>query len=242
MWAKINSILVSTILFSIVLGLNCCRDITFNNPLDPEASKELLQIVRIIETTLLGPGDIAFDGEKFWKINLSGHLTAIDRESGTIIRSFTTISGTGLCFFEGRIYICNGEGENILYGIDTLSGDILNRMSTSALFPGFLAVFNDLLIIYDVRSAGIFEYNLETGDSNRLFDLSGINVGGLAVYRGDLLVSDINSDSIYHMSLGGDVLNVFSSPVSGISGLAVDNLDYIYLIMMDGKIYKVSLP
>lgn len=241
-WAKIKLISVSIILFSSLAILNSCKDIAFNNPLDPNASKEVLKVIRVIDTTLMGKGDLAFDGEKFWKVDIYANLTAIDRESGTVIRSFFTVPGTGVTFFREGIYVCNGEGENILYSIDPLSGDILNRISTTDISPGFLATFDDQLIIYDVRSAGIFEYDLDTGDSLRLFEVSGMNIGGIEMYKDGLLISDMNTDTIYRFSLSGTVTDVFSSPAAGIGGLSVDSSDYIYLFMLDGKIYKVSLP
>jgi len=233
-------------LFSIIILaiVTSCKDIAFNNPLDPNASKEVLKIIRVIETQLGGRGDAAFDGEKFWKIDLYGGLTALDRESGTMIRSFFAVPGTGVSFFRNVIYLCNGQGENILYTVDPLSGDILDRISTRDIYPGYLAASeaDDRLIIYDVRSAGIFRYDPETGAATRLFAASGMSVGGIEVYKGGLLITDMNTDAIYLFAMNGAVINVFLSPAPGIGGVAVDSSDYIYLFMMDGKIYKVSLP
>lgn len=241
-----KSISAFIILFSIIIPaiFVSCRDITFNNPLDPNASKEALKIIRVIDTPFAGPGDAAFDGEKFWKINPYGDLIALDRETATLIRTFSSVPGTGVAFFKGAIYQCNGQAENILYMTDPLSGDILDRHSTRDIYPGYLAVSTaaDRLIIYDVRSAGIFHYDPETGDATRLFQVAGISVGGIETYKGGLLITDMNSDAIYLFAMNGAVINVFLSPAPGIGGVAVDNSDYIYLFMMDGKIYKVSLP
>ena len=52
----------------------------------------------------------------------------------------------------------------------------------------------------------------------------------------------MNTDSIYRFTLGGEVKDVFTAPASGVSGIAVDGSNYVYLFMIDGKIYKVSLP
>jgi hypothetical protein len=238
-WVKTALLSVVIILFN---SFYSCKDIVFNNPLDPNASKDVLTVIRVIETTLAGRGDLSFDGEKIWKIDLSGNLVAIDRESGIVIRSFSTDPGTGVSFFKDKIYICNGEGENVLLSVDPLSGDILNRVSTREIHAGFLTDSNDQLLVFDVRSSGVFEYNPETGDSTRLFEISGLNVGGIAMYKDGLLISDMNTDAIYRFGLSGDVINVFSSPASGVGGLTVDTSDYVYLFMLDGKIYKVSLP
>lgn len=241
-----KSISAFIIIFSIIILsiFNSCKDIAFNNPLDPNASKEVLKIIRVINTPFGGRGDATFDGEKFWKINLSGELAALDRETATLIRSFLVTPGTGICFFRNVLYLCNGQAENILYKIDPMSGDILENHSTRNIYPGYLATstIEDRLIIYDIRSAGIFSYDPNTGDSTRLFGITGISVGGIEVYRDSLLVTDMNSGAIYQFTMNGSVMNVFLSPASGIGGVTVDNSNYIYLFMMDGKIYKVSLP
>jgi outer membrane protein assembly factor BamB len=238
-WVKIVLISVFIIVFNL---FHSCKNIIFNNPLDPNASKDVLTIIRVIETTLSGRGDLTFDGEKIWKIDLSGNLVAIDREAGIFIRSFSTEAGTGVSFFKDKIYICNGEGENILVSVDPLSGDTLNRTSTREIHAAFLTAAYDRLIVFDVRSSGIFEYDPESGDSFRLFEISGLNIGGIAVYKDGLLISDMNTDSIYRFTMTGEVINVFSSPASRVGGLTVDSSDYVYLFMLDGKIYKVSLP
>lgn len=238
-WVKTVLISVFIIFFNFFYS---CKDIVFNNPLDPNASKDVLTIIRVIETTLAGRGDLSFDGEKIWKIDLSGNLAAVDRESGIMIRSFSTDPGTGVSFFRDKIYVCNGEGENVLVSVDPLSGDILNRVSTREIHAAFLTAVNDRLLVYDMRSSGIFEYDPETGDSTRLFEISGLNIGGIAAYKDSLLISDMNTDTIYRFTLSGDVISVFSSPASGVGGITVDAGDYVYLFMLDGKIYKVSLP
>lgn len=238
-WVKTVLISVFIIFFNIFYS---CKDIVFNNPLDPNASKDVLTIIRVIETTLAGRGDLSFDGEKIWKIDLSGNLAAVDRESGVMIRSFSTDPGTGVSFLRDKIYLCNGEGENVLVSVDPLSGDILNRVSTREIHAAFLTAANDQLLVYDVRSSGIFEYDPETGDSTRLFEISGLNIGGITAYKEGLLISDMNTDTIYRFTLNGDVISVFSSPASGVGGLTVDASNYVYLFMLDGKIHKVSLP
>lgn len=233
---------LSTILFSIlaVLSLSSCKDVVFNNPLDPDASAEAVQIIKVISTTLSGKGDICFDGEKFWKIESYGSLNAFDMESGTIIRTYSVDSGTGVIFFENKLYIC--KGENTLIALDPLSGEILNRLSTTDLYPGYLTKDFSSLIIYDLRSTSFFEYNILNGTSNRLFQVSGLDIGGIEVYREGILVTDKNSDSIYYFALDGTINNVFRSPASGVGGITVDDRDYVYLFTIDGKIHKISLP
>ena len=143
-WVKIAFISGFIILFNLFYS---CKNIVFNNPLDPNASKAVLDIIRVLETGLSGPGDICFDGEKFWKINSFGNLTAFDRESGIVIRSFSSDPGTGITFLRDKIYLCNGLGENMLVSVDPLSGDVINRVSTREIQPAFLASANNRLLI-----------------------------------------------------------------------------------------------
>ncbi len=232
---------VYIIVFNI-LFLNGCKDIVFNNPLDPNATKEAVKVIQVLDTSLRGEGDIAFDGEKFWKTGPSSELIAFDRESGLIIREVTATSATGVTFFNNLIYLCDGKSDNILYAVDPLSGDIINRISTRDIYPAFITTSGGKLIIYDYRSSGIVEYDLESGNSKHLFSAPGLNIGGIESYKSGLLISDMNTDSIYYFSMSGDVIKVFSSPASGISGIGVDSSSYIFLLMLDGKVYKVSLP
>ena len=48
---------IAYILVCIFL-FNSCRDVIFNNPLDPDASRELLKIIKTLSTNLGGEGDI----------------------------------------------------------------------------------------------------------------------------------------------------------------------------------------
>lgn len=219
-----------------------CKDIVFNNPLDPNASKENVKVIRVLDSPLSGIGDLTFDGEKFWKINPYGNLSAFDRQSGAAIRSFFTSGGTGIAFYNDSIYICNGETDNQLIRIDPLSGDTLNRIATGDIYPAFLAASGSLFILYDLRSSGVFQYDPDSGSATRLFEVSGLAIGGMAMYKGDLLISDMNTDTLYRFKLDGRVTDVYSSPASGIGGLAIDSSNYVYLFILDGNIYKVSLP
>ncbi len=234
------------LLIFLILPVLNCRDVVFNNPLDPQASKDVVRIIRIIDTTLSGPGDMTFDGEKIWKFNPYGTLAAVDRESGTLIRSFSTESGTGVTFFRDIIYLCNGQGENMLYELDPLSGDVFNRLTMSSIFPGYLAAAvldgADWLIIYDTRSSGIFRYDPESGDIARLFEVAGLDIGGMETYKDGLLITDSNTDSLYFFDWNGAVKAVYSAPEQGIGGITVDDGNDVYLFMSNGKIYKVTLP
>jgi len=225
-----------------LFSLSGCKDIVFNNPLDPNGSKDVLNVIRVIETSLGGEGDIAYDGEKFWKINPGGSLIAFDRESGVVIRTFGVEPGTGVAFYDDTIYLCHNERDNMLVLVDPLAGDILNRITTGQLFPGYIAAAGGSLLLFDARSSGIFRYYPETGDNVRLFEVAGFMVGGIASYKNGILITDMNTDSIYRFTLSGEVEDVFTSPASGVSGIAVDGSNYVYLFMIDGKIYKVSLP
>ncbi len=233
---------LKTIVFILgfIILSESCKDVLFNNPLDPDASIETLQIVKIVTTSLSGEGDIAYDGEKFWKINNFGILSAFDIESGVVIRTVSTVPGTGLATLQNKLYICGGS--NIISSYDPLSGDLIDQISTGNLYPGFLSPMEDHLLLYDLRSFGFYEYDPVTGSSTPLFQLSGVNIGGIEYYQGSILFTDLNANSIYHYSLDGDMLNVYLSPATGTNAITVDGSYYLYLFTLDGQIYKVSLP
>jgi len=217
-----------------------CKDVIFNNPLDPDASLETPQIVKIISTSLTGAGDITYDGEKCWKINSYGSLNAFDVESGVIIRTISTVPGTGLATLQDKLYVC-GES-NIISSYDPLSGDLIDRISTGDLYPKFLSPMEDRLLMYDLRSLGFYEYEPETGIATPLFQLSGVDIGGIEYFQGGVLFTDVNANSIYHYSLDGEMVNVYLSPATATTGITVDGSGYLYLFTLNGQIYKVSLP
>ncbi|MCK4761035.1 MAG: hypothetical protein KAW12_02475 [Candidatus Aminicenantes bacterium] len=239
---KLISASITAFSFLALLALNCCKDIVFNNPLDPDASVETVKIIKVTSTTLSGKGDICCDGEKFWKTSQYGSLDAFDMESGIIIRSVPAEGGSGVTIFEDSLYLCGGE--NIIYSLDPLSGEILNRISTADLYPGFLTAGDNpgLLIAYDLRSSGFFEYDPQSGAAALLFQVPGLDIGGIEIYKGGLLVTDLNSESIYYFAKTGSIINVFRSPAGAAAGITVDHRDYVYLLTLDGKLYTITLP
>ena len=196
--------------------------------------------MKIVATSLSGDGDIAYDGEKFWKSNTFGTLYAFDIESGVIIRTLSSKPASGLAIFQDKLYICNGE--NIIYSYDPLSGDLIDQISTVELYPKYLSPMDEGLLLYDVRSYSFFNYHPETGASSPLFQVSGVNIGGIEFFQEGVLFTDMNTNSVYHYSLEGDMLNVFLSPANSTSGITIDGTGYIYLFTLDGQLYKVSLP
>lgn len=217
-----------------------CKDIIFNNPLDPDASIETPMVVKIVSTNLIGEGDLAYDGEKFWKISTAGGLYAVDVESGIIIRSLSVRPGTGVAILKDKIYACFGE--NILYSYDPLSGDLIDQISTLELYPTFLSTLDDRLLLYDQRSNTFYRYEPETGSQEQLFHISGVDIGGIESYAGGVLFVDKKSNSIYYYSLDGGLINVYLSPAAGTVAISTDNGSYIFLLTLDGQLYKVSLP
>lgn len=225
---------------AFIFLFNSCQDVIFNNPLDPDASRELLKIIKTLSTNLSGEGDITNDGEKLWKINTIGSVYAFDIESGVIIRSVSGITGTGICIIDNRLYVCNGS--NILYSYDSLSGDLLDQISTTDMYPAFLSSFDGLIILYDLRSSSFFQYDPNSGSTEQLFQVIGFEIGGVEVYGEDILFSDLNTNTIYQYSREGDMINMYLSPATNTRGLTVDSSGYIYLLTLNGQLYKVSLP
>lgn len=217
-----------------------CRDVLFNNPLDPNASTEVLQIEKIMTTTLANDGDITFDGEKFWKVNVVGGLIAFDVETGTTIRTIGGVSGTGVAVTQDRIFVCSGD--NLIYSLDPLSGDIIDRIATVDIYPGFMASMDDHLLIYDLRSFAFYDYEPNSGEVQFLFQVTGVDLAGLEFYEGGILFVDRNSNSIFHYTLEGELISAYRSPASDTGGISVDASNNIYLLTLNGQLYKVSVP
>lgn len=231
--------IIVLVLASITV-FSSCRDISFNNPLDPNASKETAKLIKIINTPVSGIGDIDYDDGKVWKMTQYGSLYLLDIESGMIIREIKINGGNGIAQNNGKLYVC--KKENSVKIFDSLSEELLKQLLTADIYPEFCAFVDDAFIVYDIRSNSIFSVNIENGDSIRLFELSGIGVAGICEYKGGVLIADDQTDVIYSYSINGKILNVYRSPASEISGIAVDNNDNIYIFNTDGRIYKVSLP
>lgn len=212
----------------------------FNNPLDPDASRTNLTIQRVFATLLSGPGDICFDGEKIWKAGAGGSIGAFDTESGTTIRSFVLTPATGIAFLDRRLYLC-GE-ENQIHVFDPLSGVLITRISTSRIYPRLLTARDNDLLLFDSRSESIFSLNPESGEMTRQFQLSGLATGGMEFVEGSLLIADAASDTLYRFALDGTVIDVFRSPLTGLTGVCKDDRGYVYLMGLDGQVAKVTLP
>jgi len=219
---------------------NGCRDVVFNNPLDPDASRTNLTIQRVFSTFLSGPGDICFDGEKIWKAGAGGSISAFDTESGTTIRSFVLTPATGIAFLDRRLYLCGEKNEIDVF--DPMSGILITRISTSRIYPRLLAARENDLLLFDSRSESIFSLNPESGEITRLFQLSGLAAGGMEFFEGSLLITDSAGDTLYRFTPGGDVIDVFRSPLGGITGVSKDDRGYVYLMGLDGQVAKVTLP
>lgn len=212
----------------------------FNNLLDPEASRENLKIQRIFTTSLSGPGDICFDGEKIWKAGNQGRLDAFDMESGVSIRSFRMEAASGVAFLNRLIYLARGD--NQIHIQDPLSGTLISRITTSDILSTLIAARETDFILYDKRSNSILAYSPETREAERLFQISGLSPGGLEFFEGTILMTDTASDTIYRLAPDGAIIEVFRSPTAGVAGICADDRGYLYLMGLDGQVTKVSLP
>jgi len=230
----------TVLLLACIILFDGCKDIVFDNPLDPDASQAALRVLKVVTTDVTGSGDLAFDGEKLWKVTPTGVLYALDMETGLVIRSFSTDGASGVAFLRDILYLCRDT--NQIWVVEPLSGDSLTQISTVELVPRYLAVLEGDLLVFDSRSNGFFKYNPDEGEREFLFKVSGVAAGGIAVFRGGILVAETSTDSVYHYSLAGDVISAYRSPASGINGITVDFQDNIYLFTANGSIYKVSLP
>lgn len=219
-----------------------CRDVVFNNPLDPDASREDLQILRSFSTSVSGEGDITHDGEKIWKADSSGIITAFDTLSGQTLRRLPLDSCSGIAFYNQLLYLAAPD-QNSLRNYDPLSGLLIQTRSTGKYYFSRVAAAENGLIAYDSRTSNIVLYDPEDGSVNSLFQISGFRPGGLGFYDGSVVVSETGSNSVYFFTLTGEVLEVYSSPVQSVSGICVDPATLlIYLITINGNVYQVTVP
>ncbi len=229
------------ILLSVfIISFNSCKDIIFNNPLDPNASKGVMKTVKIFSTAFKGEGDICFDGEKLWKISPYGRLIAFDIESGAKIRELSVEGGYGISYYNDKIFI--GLSYDYLILINSLSGELEQNLLTPNIYFKFITVRQNKIIGFDTKSSYFIEFDLVSYKKRELFNLSGFNIGGISMYGEDIIITEKDTDSVYLFDEQGGVKAVYSAPTNNITGVAVDNNLYIYLASADGKIYKVILP
>jgi len=231
---------ITVLVLVSIINFNSCRDISFNNPLDPNASKESAKLIKIIDTSVSGKGDIDYDSGKIWKVSEYGSVFLLDIESGMIIRTLNVSAGSGIAQKDGKVYIC--KEENSIKIFDSLSEELLKQVLTADIYPEFCTFVDENFIVFDTKSNSIFSVNSVNGASQRLFELSGVTVSGISAYKGGLLIADNVTDTIYSYSISGDILNVYRSPANDIVGITEDDNGYIYIYNNDGQIYKVSLP
>jgi hypothetical protein len=234
MFLPLASACIAALLF------NACRDITFNNPLDPDASRANLTIQNVFSTQVSGPGDICFDGEKIWKASDRGNATAFDTESGATIRSFLFAPSNGIAFLNRRLYLCGQENQINVF--DPLSGTLITRISTAEIYPRLLAAGMDELLVFDSRSESVFTLDPESLEIRRLFQLPGLETGGMEFFGDSLLVSDLSSNALYRLTLAGSVEDVFRSPLESTAGVCKDDRGFLYLMSLNGQVAKVTLP
>jgi len=227
-------------LLAFIISFSSCKDIVFNNPLDPNASKGVMKTVKIITTGYTGEGDICFDGEKIWKIFPSGRLIAFDMESGTKIRELASSGGFGIDYYQDKLYVSSDN--DYLPLINVLSGDLEQNLLTSNIYYKFITINDNNIIGFDTKSSYFIELNLETFEKKQLFKLTGFNIGGISMFGNDIIITEKDSNSVYIFDTEGKVRGVYSAPSNNVVGVAVDNGFNIYLSFSDGKIYKVILP
>ncbi len=214
----------------------------FNNPLDPDASKEELYLLHTVATSTGEEGDIEHDGEKIWKAGIDGSLSAIEPISGTIIRTLTVTPASGVAWFDRLLYVSSPQS-NLLRSYDPLSGALIKTHSTGAYQLKLVTSMGNHLAAWDERSGHIVLFNPENGHIESLFNPGGVVPSGLTFYQGTLLLAEISSQSVYRFDLSGYIIGVYRSPLPGLRGICseVDG-QAIYLFTFNGTLARVSLP
>ncbi len=229
----------AVLIFVLILAFSGCRDVIFDNPLDPNVSRLEVKIMKIMDTKLSGNGDLCFDGEKLWFASQDGTLYALDNESGQVLREIPVGGNTsGVTFFEGLLYASLAEGRILL--VDPLSGEVVNERPLRDKLPLFITNDGNRLIIYDSRSQGIYYYN-DDGSFEEILKIPGFQPSGIEYWNDRIVIVERGNLSIYLFKLDGQVDKVYSSPTNYPGGITRDSTGYFYLFSTDGKIYKLSL-
>ncbi len=218
-----------------------CRDVIFNNPLDPNASRPEVFVIKTMEVEVKGEGGLAFDGEKLWKGIESGQTYALETEAGQILKSFSLPPGLkGLAFYEGKFYISYPQ-ERTIRVVDALSGVVIDRIIMKTASPGYLAVFEGKIVFFDESTGSFMEYDFGEKEVRKLFSAQGFEVAGVDCYQGKIMVAERASLVLYLFETDGRIFASYSLPTASPSGITVDESDFIYIFSKDGKIYKASL-
>ena len=229
-------------MLGLVFICSGCRDVVFNNPLDPDAARADLKIVKTFVTALSGEGDIAHDGEKIWKADRSGRIAAFDPLSGFTIRSLQLRSSSGIAYHDQLLYLAV-QNQNALESYDPLSGALVKIHSTGQYYFQYLASTGSELIAYDSRTSSLFLYQPDSGEVSPLFPLSGFRPGGMAFCDGRIVISELNSNTVYFFDIDGQVSNIYNSPVQSMSGITVDPASLtLCLFTINGDVYLVTVP
>ncbi len=227
--------------FLFLILFSSCRDIVFDNPFDPNLSKLQVKILKVVDTTLKGNGDLCWDGEKLWFASENGTLYALEPESATVLREIP-VGGmpSGITFLQGLLYVSFGADGDLIT-VDPVSETVINEMPMGDRLPQLITTDGNLLFIYDSRTESIYSFNQETGEFSFLFKITGFRPSGMEYSGGNIVLVERTNLSIYVISLSGEIQKTYDSPTNYPGGITVDGMGNFYLISTDGKLYKISL-
>jgi len=194
-----------------------------------------------VTTSVAGGGDLVFDGEKLWW--LSGEsLIALDAWSGTLIRNIACGQASGVAWHQGLLCVCSDTARR-LRAYDPLSGNLVWERPTSGLALSLPVSEGSTLVAVDGQTASLVRYDPETGAVERLGGLGGIRPSGLCLWGGELLLTEGSREVVTRMTLTGQALEVYRSPLQGTSGICTlaDGLTLV-LGSRHGELAQVRLP
>ncbi len=231
-WAKAFVALALIIIFN-----QACRNVIFDNPLDPNASRPELLVVKVVDTQIRGKGGMCWDGEKLWKVG-EGGIFALEPESGQVLKSFPLGDGAvGVAFFNQNLYVAYQDGQ--IEVVDPVSGTELDRFSLGEVRPSYIASSKEKLFVFDELSKSLIVLTLP-GGMQPLFSLSGFECGGLEEMDGKIAFVEAASLVLYLFEEDGRIQSSYDIPPVEPSGLAWDGA-FLYLFSIDGRLYRLSL-
>ncbi|MFC2161659.1 hypothetical protein ACFLRX_08420, partial [Acidobacteriota bacterium] len=165
----------------------------------------------------------------------------LNRLSGALVRALSSPlpTTTGIAYDGQDLWVCSETSVDV-YKINIFNGDIQKRLYLQR--GAFTAIeFGlDSLWLADALTNEILRIDPETAEVTASFPNPGTFVSGIAFDGVNLLLSDLNTLTIYQVATDGTVLRVFLSPGQSPQGLAHDG-NFLWSVDGDQKIYQLRV-
>lgn len=228
----------------LVLGLVCCSDHVFDNPLDPDNQGQFDEYLMMFQSPVDEPGDLAWDGVYLWQTDAGRQeLVQFNPISGVLARVLASPlpHPAGLAFDGQSLWVSDPVLRRISQ-IDPLTGREIFHFSSPGSNPRGLA-WNSLdnqLYCIDANSLTITAINPTNGQHINQFSSPSRNPWGLAWNDGKLHVAGFSENRITFLdATTGQEISSREGPHLGPVGLAW-GLSSLWIADWDGMVYRLT--